>query len=285
MAGGGGAGGKRRFSRAPWHRSHKVANESSGRRSRQVFKLPFAMLVMAFAVISPTRDNAGTFCGCGKNESIFYFCKHCGSLKSASKVDPSSPWSAGDSTKPPLTAEEYEQLAMLCEKLGDKAGAMAHRVAAKVLTEPKSVTESTQVQLNKAHQRAKGIERKLVQAVGKYNALEQQLAAQRDVVVQLRAELAEAEKQHKQLVQKLHSPLPQEASVPRMPADILFDEWKLSSFFDIDFGNLVKLDGRDLSSEDQTELDSRAQQLKTGVSSLAKDPSSQAKAKVAAIKK
>eukprot|EP00959_Pyramimonas_sp_CCMP1952_P268733 5618793-Pyramimonas_sp.AAC.1 len=107
------------------------------------------MLVMAFAVISPTRDNAGTFCGCGKNESIFYFCKHCGSLKSASKVDPSSPWSAGppssrppagalgspgaspggkgggkggaggsgDSTKPPLTAEEYEQLAMLCEKL------------------------------------------------------------------------------------------------------------------------------------------------------------------------
>eukprot|EP00959_Pyramimonas_sp_CCMP1952_P184802 3864132-Pyramimonas_sp.AAC.1 len=112
---------------------------------------------------------------------------------------------------------------------------MAHRVAAKVLTEPKSVTESTQVQLNKAHQRAKGIERKLVQAVGKYNALEQQLAAQRDVVVQLRAELAEAEKQHKQLVQKLHSPLPQEASVPRMPADILFDEWKLSSFFDIDF--------------------------------------------------
>eukprot|EP00959_Pyramimonas_sp_CCMP1952_P333193 6976944-Pyramimonas_sp.AAC.1 len=70
-----------------------------------------------------------------------------------------------------------------------------------------------------------------------------------------------------------------------MPADILFDESELSSFFDIGFGNIFKLDDHDLSSEDQTEFDSRAQQLKTGVRSLAKDLFSQAKAEVDAIKK
>ncbi|CAK0841456.1 unnamed protein product, partial [Prorocentrum cordatum] len=77
---------------------------------------------------------------------------------------------------------EYLQLATLCEKLGDKVGAAAHRVAAKALAEPKSVPEATQVQLNKAHQRAKTIERKMEQ--------------------------------------------------------VLFDESKLSSFFDIDFGGI-----------------------------------------------
>eukprot|EP00959_Pyramimonas_sp_CCMP1952_P386652 8103449-Pyramimonas_sp.AAC.1 len=93
------------------------------------------------------------------------------------------------------------QLATLREKLGDKVGAAAHRVAAKALAEPKSVPESTQVQLNKAHQRAKTIERKMEQAVGKFNSLEQQLSAQRDHVVQLRSNLAEAEEHHKQLAQ------------------------------------------------------------------------------------
>eukprot|EP00959_Pyramimonas_sp_CCMP1952_P344713 7219526-Pyramimonas_sp.AAC.1 len=32
-----------------------------------------------------------------------------------------------EAAKPPLSAEEYLQLATLCEKLGDKVGAAAHR--------------------------------------------------------------------------------------------------------------------------------------------------------------
>ncbi|CAK0861341.1 unnamed protein product [Prorocentrum cordatum] len=253
MAGGAGSGGKHRFSRAPWHRSWGSSPQQppGGQREQWPPLTPGLQVAFRPAGDGARRDQSNkghrwksSLCGCGKNESRFYFCKHCGSLKSASKLVLSA--RQGHYLVAKEGGKEYEQLATLCEKLGDRAGARAHRVAAKALTEPKSVTESTQVQLNKAHQRAKGIERKLVQAVGKYNTLEQQLAAQRDVAVQLRAALAEAEEQHKQLVQKLHSSLPQ---------------------------------------EDPTELDSRVQQLKTGVSSLAKDLLSQAKAKVDAIKK
>eukprot|EP00959_Pyramimonas_sp_CCMP1952_P196746 4114032-Pyramimonas_sp.AAC.1 len=88
-----------------------------------------------------------------------------------------APSSAG---APQLAADEHLQLAALHDKLGDIRSAAAHRTAAAALRAPAPAAVSVQALLNKAHQKALAIEKKLESAVSKFEMLEAQLAAQKD---------------------------------------------------------------------------------------------------------
>eukprot|EP00959_Pyramimonas_sp_CCMP1952_P267442 5592185-Pyramimonas_sp.AAC.1 len=67
--------------------------------------------------------------------------------------------------------------------MGDSRAAAAHRTAAAALSAPATASVSVQALLNKAHQKARAIEKKLESAVSKFEMLEAQLAAQRNQVL------------------------------------------------------------------------------------------------------
>ncbi|CAK0805477.1 unnamed protein product [Prorocentrum cordatum] len=124
----------------------------------------------------------------------------------------------------------------------------------------------------------------LSQACAKNESLQAQFDAQQQLVVQFRSERAEANEEHSRLVRLLAEKPPEEPSVPQLPAEVLFDQAKLEKFFDIDFGNMFKLDGdTGLGTEDAEQLPKRAGQLKDGSADLA-NIFSEAKAKMDAAK-
>eukprot|EP00959_Pyramimonas_sp_CCMP1952_P304431 6371166-Pyramimonas_sp.AAC.1 len=61
--------------------------------------------------------------------------------------------------------EEYQQMATLCEKLGDVEGAKRARLAAQALAPRPQHHEPLQVQLSRAHGHARSVEKKLEAAV------------------------------------------------------------------------------------------------------------------------
>ncbi|CAK0849719.1 unnamed protein product, partial [Prorocentrum cordatum] len=192
---------------------------------------------------------------------------------------------------PPITAEEYSQMATLCEKLGDVQGARAHRTAAAALQEPLPKHVPLQVQLNRAYQQARMVEKRLESAVTKYEQMEQALAAQRYLVLQLRSDLVEAESQHSALVRRLHDDPPGPTSDTiagsKLSLEDLLDEQRFSAMFHLDLGDCSTVTEEEedpLSAEEKDQLATRVSQFKTGISDLARHLFSEAKRKVDSLK-
>ena len=266
-------------------------------------------------------------CGCRKNEARFFYCKHCGSLRDASSAGwspqrslalfqdagaapavhgagggngalgggkggaggkgPQDGLDAGPPQQAPLSVEEYTQMANLCDKMGDAAGAASYRRAAAALRKPADVPEALHVRLNKAHQRSKAVERRLEAACAKFDQLESQLDTARHNVAQLRSELVQSEAEHRELVKKLNSEMPDAASraAPKLALDDLLDESRFSSVFDLELGETFTVSAEEgLSPEDEAALVARVDEFKTGITNLAKSMFAEAKSKVEALR-
>ncbi|CAK0823780.1 unnamed protein product, partial [Prorocentrum cordatum] len=254
----------------------------------------------------------------------FYYCKHCGGLKSESTYL-SGAWASGKSpleffkgtqvgggkgasgkgsgveggsnttASAPfskLSVEEYLQMAVLCEKAGDLHGARGFRTAAQALQAPEQHQVPLQSKLNRAHQQARAVEKKLNSAVDRFEQLEQQLAAHKSHVLQLRADLEAAKAEHSGLVRQLHNQLPdgqsQSAVAPgnKLSLEDLLDEQRFSAAFDLDVGDCFKIvgDEESLSPDELQQLSARVDLFKTGIADMAKNLFAEAKAKVDELK-
>ncbi|CAK0877041.1 unnamed protein product, partial [Prorocentrum cordatum] len=187
-----------------------------------------------------------------------------------------------------FTAAEYETMAGFAERMGDSAGAAAHRRAAKALTAPKQAEEAIQVRLNRAHWKVHGINKRLESAVEKYEQYEAQLNNQKTVVLELHAELTNAEGEHATLLQDLVES--QEAakqpptSAVQLALEDIMDQERLAKVFDISVSDLFRCDGVELDEADTIEIESRVQQLKAGLTAMAGTLFAEAKQKVDGLK-
>ncbi|CAK0837860.1 unnamed protein product, partial [Prorocentrum cordatum] len=191
-------------------------------------------------------------------------------------------------SEPKLSMEEYQQMATFCEKLGDLEGAKRARVAAQALAPRPQHHEPLQVQLSRAHGHARSVEKKLEAAVLKFESIEEQLEAQKSHVLSLREELAAAEKQHSALFHRLHSEYVDGPSAERakLTIDDMLDDTKLEAWLDLSAESLFHMGELEfeLSESDKQELQSRATQLREGITAMAANLFKESKSKVEAIK-
>ncbi|CAK0892170.1 unnamed protein product [Prorocentrum cordatum] len=192
-----------------------------------------------------------------------------------------------------LSVEEHLQMAALCEKAGDLHGARGYRTAAQALQAPEQHQVPLQSQLNRAHQQARAVEKKLNSAVDRFEQLEQQqLAAQKSHVLQFRADLEAAEAEHSGLVRQLHNQLQdgqsQSAVAPgnKLSLEDLLGEQRFSAAFDLGVGDCFKIveDEESLSPDELQQLSARVDLFKTGIADMAKNLFAEAKAKVDELK-
>ncbi|CAK0830151.1 unnamed protein product, partial [Prorocentrum cordatum] len=143
---------------------------------------------------------------------------------------------------------EYLQMAALCEKAGDLHGARGYRTSAQSRQAPEQHQVPLQTKFNRAHQQARAVEKKLNSAMDRFEQLEQQLAAQKSHVLQLRADLEAVEAEHSGLVRQLHNQLPDGQSQPaagapgnKLSLEDLLDERRFSAAFDLDVGDCFNI--------------------------------------------
>ncbi|CAK0801790.1 unnamed protein product, partial [Prorocentrum cordatum] len=184
-----------------------------------------------------------------------------------------------------LSVEEYLQMAALCEKAGDFHGARAPQA-------PEQHQVPLWSKLYRAHQEARAVEKKLSSAADRFEQLEQQLAAQKSHVLQLRADLEAAEAEHSGLVRQLHNQLPdgqsQSAVAPgnKLSLEDLLGEQRFSAAFDLGVGACLKIfEGEEsLSPDELQQLSARVGLFKTGIADMAKNLFAEGNAEVDELK-
>eukprot|EP00959_Pyramimonas_sp_CCMP1952_P183145 3829196-Pyramimonas_sp.AAC.1 len=103
----------------------------------------------------------------------------------------------------------------------------------------------------------------------------------------LRAELVEAEGEHGALVHRLRGELPGPTASPpealaggKLCLEDLLDEQRFPAAFDLDVGGCFAVaDADSLSSEEKEQLSSKVEQLKSGISDMARSPLAEAKSR------
>ncbi|CAK0838377.1 unnamed protein product, partial [Prorocentrum cordatum] len=163
------------------------------------------------------------------------------------KVGGQQPHATGAGATSP-TAEKHGTLAPLCDRLGEGKQAEARRRAAEALRRrPKEATESVQVRLNKAHWKMRGVNRKPEAAHEKHDSLRCQLAEQKTEVPK----------------DKCHT------TQCKLSLKDIMDRNRLAKVFNTSACDLFKCDGLNLNEDHNVAIESRAQQLKKGLSPMA----------------
>ncbi|CAK0847542.1 unnamed protein product, partial [Prorocentrum cordatum] len=178
---------------------------------------------------------------------------------------------------PNLSKDEASELARLCQKAGDKAGAAKYSSFAKSL----AATEERAKQPVSAHQAAqqhhahvRRIQKQLEGDLARLLRLQSEVQEQGEKVKRVRCELQEADKVHKEAVQKLAA---DSKVVPNVEAaklkleDLLAGSVDISSIISCDilddFGDDDELE---LSAEDREEIQKRTALLSQGIADMAK---------------